>query len=61
MKSIKLAFAVTALSLSASASAMPNAVPTKWYDLMMHRLGIINSNSGFCQAQPDVWICWTDF
>jgi hypothetical protein len=59
MKAVKLGLAIVALSFSASASAMPSAVPGKWYDLMFDRLTIMAHNSGFCKAQPESWICDT--
>lgn len=57
MKKIRLALGLVALSLSASASAMPEQVPSRWWDQMMFRLGIMSDNSGFCAAHPNVWIC----
>lgn len=58
MKKFKLLTAVTALSLSASASAMPEQVPDRWYSNMLQRLDVMNSNPGFCRAHPQVWVCW---
>lgn len=57
MKKIKFGLAIVALSMSASASAMPAAVPGKWWDQMWWRLEIMASNPGFCRALPEVPMC----
>ena len=59
MRKIKLALALFALSVSTSAQAMPTAVPDNWWDLMERRLTVMAHKSGFCRANPEVWICWT--
>jgi hypothetical protein len=61
MKTIKLALAVAALSFSAAAQAMPEQVPDRWHSNMMFRLEVMASNSGFCSAFPQVWICHFSF
>ena len=57
MKKIKLAVAMTALIVSANASAMPATIPAQWYGQMSHRLGIMALNPGFCSAVSESWIC----
>lgn len=61
MKAIRLAVAAVALSVSATASAMPAQVSSRWYGNMMHRLEIMAGNGGFCSAFPQVWVCSYDF
>jgi hypothetical protein len=56
-----MAVAAVALSASATASAMPAQVSSRWYGNMMHRLEIMAGNGGFCSAFPQVWVCSYDF
>jgi hypothetical protein len=55
---LKFAMALAALTLSTHAYAMPEQVSDSWYSNMMFRLGVMNSNPGFCRAHPGVWVCW---
>jgi hypothetical protein len=57
MKKIKLAVGILALSISASASAMPDAVPARWYDNMWSRLSKMAENPGFCKVFSYVQVC----
>lgn len=57
MKKIKLAVAITALTLSTSAVAMPEQVSDRWYDNMMRRLSVMAENNGFCRAHPQAPVC----
>ena len=61
MNRIKLAIALAALTCSASAQAMPEQVPDRWYGNMMSRLEVMANNGGFCRAFPEVWVCHYDF
>lgn len=55
MKKTKLAFGIIALSISASASAMPEQVPGRWYANMLFMHGILAGNPGFCKTMPAWW------
>lgn len=61
MKQLKLAIALAALSFSASAQAMPEQVPDRWYSNMWSRLAVMANNGGFCRAFPEVWVCQNEF
>lgn len=55
MKKIKLAIAVTALSLSANAAAMPPQVPDNYYAAMWGWVfGILTENRP-CVGPPNAW------
>lgn len=57
MNKIKLALGLVALSISASASAMPEQVSDRWWGNMMFRLSVMADNKGFCSAISYVSIC----
>jgi hypothetical protein len=59
MNKIKFAIAIAAVSLSASAHAMPEQVPALWYSNMLFRIGVMADNGGFCRSAQSVsWYCW---
>ena len=55
MNRTKFALAVIALTLSTAAQAMPEQVPDRWYDNMMHRIGVMLGNPGSSKAQDSCW------
>lgn len=57
MKKIKLILGVAALSISASASAMPEEVPDRWWTNMWSRLDTMAQNPGFCKVFSYVQVC----
>lgn len=57
MKKFKLAIGIVALSISASASAMPEQVPDRWWDNMRSRLDKMAENPGFCKVFYYVHVC----
>ena len=59
MRKLKVMIAVTALACSTAASAMPEQVPGKWWNLMTYRLDIMADNPGFCGSNNAAsWICF---
>jgi hypothetical protein len=54
---IKIAVALAALTLSTTASAMPDAVPGSWWSNMSRRLNTMADNAGFCRSAASSWIC----
>ena len=61
MKKItKAILAVTSVSLSTAAYAMPAAVPQIYYDHLPHRWAILSGNPGFCNTPigEQAPICW---
>ena len=60
MKRVKLGFAFALASLSASAYAMPAAVPQIYYDHLPHRWAVLVDAPGFCGTPIGVQapICW---
>lgn len=57
MKKLKFAIGMAALSFSASAMAMPEAVPDRWWDNMWSRLEKMAENPGFCKKFYYAQIC----
>lgn len=55
MKTIKLAVAVTMLSLSANAAAMPSQVPDRYYDRMWNWVAVIMGQHRPCVGPEDAW------
>jgi len=59
MKStLKAVIALSLLSISASANAMPEQVPDSWYDHMLSRIDTLRNNPGFCRGLSQSWYCW---
>lgn len=55
MKKIKLAIAVTALSFSANAAAMPPQVPDTYYEMMWGWVYNVLSAHRPCVGPDDAW------
>ena len=60
MKKTKLAIGIAFASLSASAYAMPAAVPQIYYDHLPHRWAVLTASPGFCDTPigAQAPICW---
>lgn len=56
----KMILGAIASSLSASAYAMPAAVPPIYYDHLPHRWAVLSGNPGFCDTPigAQAPICW---
>ena len=57
MKKLKIAVAISALSLSSNAFAMPEQVPDRWYSQMLSRIDTLVENPGFCRGVSQSWWC----
>jgi hypothetical protein len=57
MKKIGYILAATVMVVSTPANAMPDQVPSGWWDRMMYRLNVMADNPGFCRRHGSVWVC----
>jgi hypothetical protein len=60
MKRIKAIFGLALVSLSATAYAMPVAVPQIYYDHLPHRWAVLSGSPGFCNTPigEQSPLCW---